>query len=108
MGLLNKIHGLIQAGRCLLSIFCDERFEYSKADPRVFRKFDNGEVVVVIVVHMGDILAHAKDQATMERFAAGLGVKFKVKSVVETFSLEKASKTSVHSGVPTQPQTSEE
>ena len=64
--------------------------------------------MVVMVVHKGDILAHAKDQATMERFAAGLGVKFKVKSMVETFSLEKASRTSVHSGVPTQPQTSEE
>ena len=35
------------------------------------RKFDNGEVEMVVLVHMDDILPHA--QATMERFAAELG-----------------------------------
>ena len=27
MGLLNKIYGLVQAGRCLLNIFCNDKFE---------------------------------------------------------------------------------
>ena len=42
MGLLKKIYGLIQAGRCLFDIFYDNRFEQLEADPRVFRKFDDG------------------------------------------------------------------
>ena len=70
MVLLNKIYGLIQAGRCLFNIICDNKFRQSEADRRVFRKFDNGEVEMVVFVHMDDILAHA--QATRERFAAEL------------------------------------
>ena len=31
MGLLNKVYGLVQAGRCLFNIFCD-KFEQSEAD----------------------------------------------------------------------------
>ena len=45
---------------------------------------------------MDDILAHA--QATMERFVAELGGKFKVKSMVEKFGVEKASITPASSG----------
>ena len=37
MRLLNKIHGLVQAGRCLFNIFCDDKLEQSEADRRVFR-----------------------------------------------------------------------
>ena len=37
---------------------------------RVFRKFDDGDMEMVAIMHMDDILAHA--QATMERFAAEL------------------------------------
>ena len=44
-----------------------------RADRRGFRKFNDGEVEMVVFVHMDDILAHA--QATMERFAAELGGK---------------------------------
>ena len=33
----------------------------------------------MVVVHVDDILAHAKDQATMDRFAAELGQKFELK-----------------------------
>ena len=77
---MNKIYGLEKAGRCLFNIFCDDRtatgFEQSEADPCVFRKFDDGEMEVAVVVHVDDILAHA--QATMERFTAELGRKFKV------------------------------
>ena len=70
MILLNKIYGLVQAGRCLFNINC-HKFEQSEAGRRVFRKFDDGEAEVVVLVHMDDILAQA--QATMERFAAELG-----------------------------------
>ena len=99
MGLLNKIYGLVQAGRCLFSIFCDDRLKQLEGDPRVFRKFDDGEVEMVIVVYyVDDVLAHAKDQAPMERFAAGLGGKFTVKSMVEKFGVEKASRASVSLG----------
>ena len=71
MGLLNMIYGLVQAGRCLFNIILDNKFEQSEADRRVFCKFDNGEVEMVVLVHMDDILPPA--QATMERFAAELG-----------------------------------
>ena len=91
MGLLNKIYGLAQAGRCLVNIFCDDRSEQPKADTHVSCKFDDRDVEVVIFVHLDYTLAHA--QATMERFAGELGGKLKVKSMVETFGVEKASRT---------------
>ena len=98
MGLLNKICGLVQAGRCLFNIFCDDKFEQSEADRRVFRKFDDGKVEMVVFMHVDDIRAHV--QGTMERFAAELGEKFKVKSMVEKFGVEKARKTLAFSWVP--------
>ena len=57
-------------GAC--SIFCD-KFEQSEPNRCVFRKFDSGEVEMVIFMHMDDILPHA--QAKMERFTAELGEK---------------------------------
>ena len=36
---------------------------------------------MVVVVHVDDIFAHAKNQATMDRFAAELGQKFKLKDM---------------------------
>ena len=71
--LLNQIYGFIQAEKCLFNIICDNRFRQSEAGRRVFHKFDDGEVEMVVFVHVDDILAHA--QATMERFAAELGGK---------------------------------
>ena len=56
-------------------------FEQAKADPCVFRKVVDGEAEMVVVVHVDDILAHAKDQATMNRFAAELEQKFKLKDM---------------------------
>ena len=73
MGLLNKIYGLVQAGRGLFITFCDDKFEQSDSDRRVFRKFDDGEVEMVVFVHVDDILDHAK--VTMKRFTANLGDK---------------------------------
>ena len=88
MGRLNKaIYGLVQTGRCWNNKFCDDMtaigFEQAKADPCVFRKVVDGEAEMVVVVHVDDILAHAKDQATMDRFAAELGQKFKLKDMGE-------------------------
>ena len=47
----------------------------------MLRKFDHEKVEMVVVVHVDDILAHAKDQATMEIFAAGLGRRFNLKDM---------------------------
>ena len=96
MGLLNKIYGLVHAGRYLLNIFCDDKFEELVAGRRVFRKFDDREMKMVVLIHMNDILAHA--QVTMERFAADLGEKFKVKSIIDTFDVDKTSKALASSG----------
>ena len=57
--------------------------EQAKADPCVFPKVVAGEAEMVVVVHVDDILAHAKDRATMDRFAAELGQKFKLKDMVD-------------------------
>ena len=86
VGRLSKaIYGLVQAGRCWNNKFCDDMtaigFEQAKADPCVFRKVVDGEAEVVVVVHVDDILAHAKDQVTVDRFAAELGQKFKLKDM---------------------------
>ena len=86
VGLLNKaICRLVQARRCWNNKFCNDTtaigFEQSKAVPCVFRKIADKEVEMVVVMHVNDILAHAKDQATTERFAAVLGRKFKLKGM---------------------------
>ena len=62
----------------------------------MFRKFDDGEVEMVVFAPVDDIL---RAEATMEGFAAELEEKFKVKSMVEKFGNEKASRTSASSGV---------
>ena len=86
VGRLNKaIYGLVQAGRCWNNKFCDDMtaigLEQAKADPCVFRKVVDGEAEKLVVLHVDDILAHAKDQATMDRCAAELGQKFKLKDM---------------------------
>ena len=87
VGRLNKsIDGLVHAGRCRNNKFCGDDmatiwFEQAKADPCVFRKVVDGEAEMVVVVHVDDILTHAKDQATVDRFAAELGQKFKLKDI---------------------------
>ena len=54
---------------------------------------------MVVVVHVDDILAHA--QATMEKFAAELGGKFKVKSMVESAASRRQRTPPASSGVST-------
>jgi hypothetical protein len=56
-------------------------FEQAKPDPCVVREVVH-EAEMVVVVHVNDILAHSKDQATMDRFAAELGHKFKLKDMM--------------------------
>ena len=56
-------------------------FEQAKADPCVSRTIVDDEAEMVVVVYVDDILAHAKDQATMDRFTAELGQKFKLKDM---------------------------
>ena len=118
VGLLNKTYRLLLAERCWFNKFRVGRtvivLEQSEANPCVvFRKFDDGRVEMVVVMQVDDILAHAKDQATMERFTAELGRKFQVKSMVETFGVEKTTRTTASSGVSTlskadEPQTPKE
>ena len=86
VGRLNKaIYALVQAGRCWNNKFCDDMtaigFEQAKADSCVFRKIVDGEAEIVVVVDVDDIVAHAKDQAAMDRFAEELGQKFKLKNM---------------------------
>ena len=86
VGRLNKaIYGLVQAGRCRNNKFCHDMtaigFEQAKADPCVFRKVVDGEAEMVVVVHVDDILPHAKGQAVMDKFATELGHKFKLKDM---------------------------
>ena len=86
VGWLNKaIYGLVLAGRCWNNKLCNDMtaigFEQAKADPCEFRKVVDGEAEMVVVVQVDNILAHAKDQATMDGFAAELGQKFKLKNM---------------------------
>ena len=55
---------------------------------------------MMLVVRVDNNLAHAKDQATIGRFVAELAGKFEVKSMVEAFGVEKASRTPAYSRVP--------
>ena len=98
MRLLNKvICKLVHAGRCWNSKLCKDMaafgFERIKAGPCLSRKFaDNGELNRVVVVYVDDILAHAKDQATMERFAAELRRNFKLKNMIDTSFFKAANR----------------
>ena len=56
-------------------------FEQAKADPCVFHKVVDVEAEIMVVVHVAGILAHAKNQATMDRFTAKFGQKFKLKDM---------------------------
>ena len=47
----------------------------------MFGRVADGETEMVVVVHVDDILAHAKDHATMKSFAAEFGKKFKLKDM---------------------------
>ena len=70
VGLLKKVYGLVEAGRCWFNKLRYGRttigFEQPEADPCVFRKFEDREVGMMVVVHVDDILAHAKNQAAMD------------------------------------------
>lgn len=80
---MNKaIYGLAQAGRCQRNKACVDitviEFEQSNADPCVVFKVADSDMEMVVVVQVDDISLHAKDKATIDRFAAELGHKFKL------------------------------
>ena len=124
----------LDAFRFFLNKFCDDMttigFEQAKTDPCVIRKVVDGEAEMVVVVHVDDILAHAKGQATMDRLAAELGQKLNymgdagyyicchittdrkarelkpdqhlyMESMVKSFDVKRATKIPAASGVPT-------
>ena len=87
--MLNKaIHGIVQMRRCWSNKFCDDMtaigLELSKSNPCVFHKVVGGEVEMVVVIHVENIFAHAKDQEMRERFTVELGRKFKLKDMCNT------------------------
>ena len=83
----------------MFNIFCDGKFEKSEADRRVFRKFNDSEVEMMVFMHVDDTLSHP--QATRESFVAELGKTFKLESMVEKFGAEKTSRTPAYLGVST-------
>ena len=89
VGLLKKaIYDLVHTGRRSNSKFCADMtligFEHAKADTCVFRMVHDEEAEIVVVVHVDDILTHANDQATMERFTVELGRTFKSDDMGDT------------------------
>ena len=68
------IYGLVRAGRCFFNIFCD-KFEQLEADRRVFRKFDDEEVEMVVFMYVcmyGHTYSKSMDQpGKVANFARG-------------------------------------
>ena len=56
-----------------------DRVRAIKVGQYVLCKVVEGHVEMMVVVNVGDIFTHAKNQATMERFATELGRKLKLK-----------------------------
>ncbi|CAM9520770.1 unnamed protein product, partial [Ascophyllum nodosum] len=86
VGLLRKaIYGLVQSELCWFRNFTDgikeKGFEQSHADPYVFRRIVDGEVVTVIVVYVDDILLASKTKEG--RTLSDLSSCFKVKDLGE-------------------------
>ena len=98
MGLLNKIYGLLQAGKCLFNIFYDHKLEQSEADRRVFRNSMMKRWRWWCLCTWATSLLALKRRGKLD---AELGEKFKVKSMVEKFGDEKARRTPASSGVST-------
>ncbi|CAN0335182.1 unnamed protein product, partial [Ascophyllum nodosum] len=88
VGLLRKaIYGLVQSGLCWFRKFTDgikeKGFEQSHADPCVFRRIVDGEVVIVIVVYVDDILLASKTKGDGGRTLSDLSSCFKIKDLGE-------------------------
>ena len=81
--LQRAVYGLRQAGRqwsLRLSrvLLQTTGMEQSKADPLVFRKAVDGEVTLVVCIHVDDLAVTAKDQDTFDCFYAQLKEEFPV------------------------------
>ena len=88
VGLLRKaIYGFVQSGLCWFRKFTDgikeKGFEQSHADPCVFRRIVDGEVVTVIVVYVDDILQASKTKEDEGRTLSDLSSCFKIKDLEE-------------------------
>ena len=70
MGLLNKIHGLVQAGRYLFNVICDDKFEQSEAVRRVFRRFNDG-----VCAYGRHLCSRSNDNGEVRRSAWRKGLK---------------------------------
>ena len=69
------MYGLRQAGRQrsfrLSGVFLQKTCtEQSKGDPCVFRKVLNGEVTLIVCVHVDDLVVTAKNKETLDVFYA--------------------------------------
>ncbi|CAN0097000.1 unnamed protein product [Ascophyllum nodosum] len=88
VGLLRKaIYGLVQSGLCWFRKFTDgikeKGVEQSHADPCVFRRIVDGEVVTVIVFYVDDILLASKTKDDEGRTLSDLSSCFKIKGLGE-------------------------
>ena len=88
VALLKKaIYGLVQSGLCWFRKFTDgikeKGFEQSHADPCVFRRIVDGEVVTVIVVYVDDIMLASKTKEDEGRTLSDLSSCFKMKDLGE-------------------------
>ena len=90
MGLLNKIYFLVQAGRCLFDIICDDKFEQSEAEGRVFRKFDDRGRLLRLCIWTTFLLTPKR---RWKSSLLSLGERFKVK-----FGIEEAKRTPAFCG----------
>ena len=84
VGLLRKdIYGLVQPEVCWFRKFKDgikeKDFEQSHADPCVFRRIVDDEVVTVIVIHVDDILLASKTKEDEGRTLSDLSSCFKLR-----------------------------
>lgn len=58
-------------------------FEQPHTNPYVFKRFVDGNIDTVIIIHVGDILAARKTAEVMVRFIVELGQKFALKNLGE-------------------------
>ena len=85
---LNKaIYGLAQAERGWNTRLTNDlktlRFEHSRADPFVFRKFIAGKMEAILMVQVDDLLALTVTRKAMETFVGEVRSTFKVKDLGE-------------------------
>ena len=84
--LQRAVYGLRQAGRhwslrISRVLLHKIGMEQSKVDPCVFRKVVDGEVTLIVCVHVDDLAVEAKDRKTLDAFYAQLKEGFPVNDI---------------------------